>query len=249
MFLRNVLVRITARELNDVFWLIELPVKAMQNAVSLFALWFNSATLLQLLRVSAMISSFFHILVNATSIGRIIKKGKDRLCQREMNFARKVQLGPRVSGYGRTSWSTVTRWNSEGAKRAKNSGQKRRWRREGRGARRGISREGTSRGHGRRPVDRSSGQTDGKTDRRLETAHYGRRMREECGGSGLFDTINIGSEIGGWANAGCAAWEKRREWRRGEAGSAPRGWGSEGKPMNGARGPTTMPGNLVTTSS
>lgn len=28
----------------------------------------------------------------------------------------------------------------------------------------------------------------------LETAHYGRRMREECGGSGLLDTINIGSD-------------------------------------------------------
>ena len=29
----------------------------------------------------------------------------------------------------------------------------------------------------------------------LETAHYGRRMREECGGSGLLDPINIGSGI------------------------------------------------------
>lgn len=37
----------------------------------------------------------------------------------------------------------------------------------------------------------------------LETAHYGRRMREECGGSALPDTINIGSDrIGSAGKAG-----------------------------------------------
>lgn len=43
--------------------------------------------------------------------------------------------------------------------------------------------------------DRSTGPPDRRTERQtgLETAHYGRRMRVECGGSGLLDTINIGS--------------------------------------------------------
>lgn len=43
--------------------------------------------------------------------------------------------------------------------------------------------------------DRSTGPLDRRTERQtgLETAHYGRRMRVECGDSGLLDTINIGS--------------------------------------------------------
>lgn len=79
------------------------------------------------------------------------------------------------------SRSTVTRWNSEGEP------SERRMKRGTRGGSLEKGRVGSMEG------DRSSGQTDGKTDRRLETAHYGRRMREECGGSALFDTINIGS--------------------------------------------------------
>lgn len=93
-----------------------------------------------------------------------IKKKESISCQCEINLARKVQFDACVSGCRRTSRSTVARSNSEGAKRAKNSGLKR-WRKvdgggrmQGEGGRQGRSHEkGPSRGHGGRPVDRSSG--------------------------------------------------------------------------------------------
>lgn len=162
-----------------------------------------------------------------------------------------MQLGPRVSGYGPTSWSTVTRWNSEGAKWAKNSRSDSGG--EGSGARRGTSREGTSRGYGRRPVDRSSGLwTDGRKDRQetgdrsLREAHA-RRMRRLW--SLRYNKYRIGDRRVSERGMCGVREEKGVEKRKGRVRST-RGWESEGKPMNARDpGPTTMPDNVVTTSS
>ena len=78
---------------------------------------------------------------------------------------------------------------------------------EGGGGGERVSKGGTATGR----LDRR----DGKTDRRPETAHYGRRMREECGGSGLLSRYNkyrIGDRIG---SAGSARrGPTYRSWRR-----------------------------------
>lgn len=90
---------------------------------------------------------------------------------------------------------------------------------EGTGEReRGIPGKGNEGGgYGRRPVDRSP--LDRRTERQtgLETAHYGRRMREECGGSGLPDTINIGSD----RRVSERALREGRRGRGGELDSSP----------------------------
>lgn len=116
-----------------------------------------------------IVSFFIFSLTRATSIRWIKEKRREKNAvlqtRNEFFFARNVQLGPRVSGYGRTTRATVTRWNSEGAeKRAKNSGQKRRGGGgEGRGTRRGISLE---KGRvGGMEGDRSTGPLDRRTER------------------------------------------------------------------------------------
>lgn len=128
----------------------------------------------------------------------------------------------------------MARSNSEGAKRAKNSGLKR-WRKVDGGRMRGGGKGDLTRRDqvGGMEGDRSTGPSDRRTERQtgLETAHYGRRMRVECGGSGLLDTINIGSadRIGERAML-C-------ERREGEEGGRISAVGSKGVNRSTKRGP------------